>query len=344
MSSSSSSGWVSGSPNRALNSTTRTPRLGEREPGVQQPDERACPAGPARRRSAGAPRVGTSSTRPAGAQWQRRVGAHAAGVRALVAVAQPLEVLRRQQRQHRRAVADREQRHLRAVEVLLDHHPLARRRRGRAPPSRSSVTTTPLPAASPSSFTTYGGPNASSAAVDLARRCRTRRAIAVGMSAAAMTSLANALEPSIARPPRAGPKTAKPLARERRRRPRRPAGPPARRRPGRAEPLRPGGDRGTVERVDRRAGSATRRDARVARARRAPRSTSGSRRQRPRARACSRPAAADSRRRSFIERLHGHRRSPSSQSRSWTTTVSSRPGPTPTAEIRAPDISSTAAT
>ena len=34
---------------------------------------------------------------------------------------------------------------------------------------RSSVTTTPLPAASPSSLTTYGGPNSSSAAADLVR-------------------------------------------------------------------------------------------------------------------------------------------------------------------------------
>ena len=44
-SSSASSGWVSGSPNRALNSTTRTPARGERQAGVQQPRERRPAAG-----------------------------------------------------------------------------------------------------------------------------------------------------------------------------------------------------------------------------------------------------------------------------------------------------------
>ncbi len=60
---------------------------------------------------------------------------------------------------------------------------------------RSSVTTTPLPAASASSLTTYGGPNASSAASACSAVSHTC-AIAVGTSAAAMTCLANALEPS----------------------------------------------------------------------------------------------------------------------------------------------------
>ena len=47
------------------------------------------------------------------------------------------------------------------------------------------------------------------------------------------------------------------------------------------------------------------------------------------------------------EDLHGrdpHRRASSRQIRSWTTTVCVAPGPTPTAEIRAPDISSSACT
>ena len=70
---------------------------------------------------------------------------------------EPLEVLGGLQRVDDGAVGDREQRHLGAVEELLDHHPVAARPRGRRASSRSSVTTTPLPAASPSSFTTYGG-------------------------------------------------------------------------------------------------------------------------------------------------------------------------------------------
>ena len=63
---------------------------------------------------------------------------------------------------------------------------------------RSAVTTTPLPAARASSFTTYGGPNASSAASTSSDVSHTW-AIAVGMPAAAMTSFANAFEPSIGR-------------------------------------------------------------------------------------------------------------------------------------------------
>ena len=53
------------------------------------------------------------------------VGAHAAGVRAGVAVTHPLEVLRRQQRDHGCAVADAEDAGLGPVEVLLKKHPAA---------------------------------------------------------------------------------------------------------------------------------------------------------------------------------------------------------------------------
>ena len=51
---------------------------------------------------------------------ERRVGAHATRVGALVAVAGPLEVLRREQRDRGRAVGEREQGHLGTVQVLLD--------------------------------------------------------------------------------------------------------------------------------------------------------------------------------------------------------------------------------
>ncbi len=75
--------------------------------------------------------------------------------------------------------------------------------------SRSSVTTTPLPAARPSSLTTYGGPNASSAAAASSGVVQTC-AIAVGTPAAAITSLANALDPSSSAAARDGPEAADP--------------------------------------------------------------------------------------------------------------------------------------
>ena len=78
--------------------------------------------------------------------------------------------------------------------------------------SRSSVTTTPLPAASPSSLTTYGAPKASSASATSSAVSQTR-AIAVGTSAAAMTSLANALDPSSWAAAALGPKQATPASR-----------------------------------------------------------------------------------------------------------------------------------
>ncbi len=81
-----------------------------------------------------------------------------------VAVEDPLEVLGRLQRHDRGAVAEREQRDLRAVEVLL--HDTTRSHVSRVGERGLAVvvTMTPLPAARPSSFTTYGGPNSSSAA------------------------------------------------------------------------------------------------------------------------------------------------------------------------------------
>ncbi len=78
--------------------------------------------------------------------------------------------------------------------------------------ARSSVTTTPLPAASPSSLTTYGAPNASSAAADSSGVVHTC-ARAVGTSATAITSLAKAFEPSSAAASRLGPKQLIPRAR-----------------------------------------------------------------------------------------------------------------------------------
>ena len=69
-----------------------------------------------------------------------------------------------------------------------------------------------MPAARPSSFTTYGGPNPSSAAAASAG-VEQVRGRAVGTPAAAITSLANAFEPSIRAAAALGPKQAIPAAR-----------------------------------------------------------------------------------------------------------------------------------
>src|SRR5690625_4702905 len=71
---------------------------------------------------------------------------------------------------------------------------------------RSEVTMTPLPAASPSSFTTCGAPNSSSATTTSSTVRHTRDA-PVGTLAAAMISLANAFEPSSTAAAFDGPKT-----------------------------------------------------------------------------------------------------------------------------------------
>ena len=64
---------------------------------------------------------------------RRRIGAHAAGVRPGIAVAHPLVVLRRAERQRVRAVAQREQADFLADQAFLDHHRGARLAE-RAPP------------------------------------------------------------------------------------------------------------------------------------------------------------------------------------------------------------------
>src|SRR4051794_3336907 len=82
----------------------------------------------------------------------------------------------------------------------------------RSASSRSVVTTTPLPAARPSSLTTYGGPSASSAAAAWSAVVATKDR-AVGTPAAPITSLANAFDPSSRAAAADGPKQAMPAAR-----------------------------------------------------------------------------------------------------------------------------------
>ena len=142
---------------------------------------------------------------------QRGIGTHPAGVRPEIPVLGPLEVLRSQQRDGGGPVRQREQRHLRSVQVLLDDHGAARGRvllRG----GQVVVTTTPLPAARPSALTTYGGPNSASAASASAALVQVR-AWAVGIPAASMIRFAYDLDPSITAARRLGPKQEIPEAR-----------------------------------------------------------------------------------------------------------------------------------
>ena len=100
------------------------PARGQREAGVQQPGERRAAARhlvDGRLQHPGEHVLDETLRRPR----ERRVGAHAAGVRAPVAVEDALEVLGRLQRVDGVPVGDREQRHLRPVEVLLDDDALA---------------------------------------------------------------------------------------------------------------------------------------------------------------------------------------------------------------------------
>lgn len=99
---------------------------GDRQAHVEQAGERGAPAAQLRQRRVHhvAHHVVDQIRR---GPRQRRVRAHAARVRPGVAVADPLEVLRRQQRHRRLAVGDHEQGDLGTGQVLLDHHPAALR-------------------------------------------------------------------------------------------------------------------------------------------------------------------------------------------------------------------------
>jgi hypothetical protein len=97
----------------------------------------------------------------------RRVRAHAAGVGALVAVAQALVVLAGGERQRARAVAHDDEARFLALQELLDHDPRAGFAEaflrhhavdGGLRLLDAAATTTPFPAASPSALTTIGAP------------------------------------------------------------------------------------------------------------------------------------------------------------------------------------------
>ena len=146
---------------------------------------------------------------------QRGVGAHAAGVRAGVAVAEALEVLGGAQRQHVVAVAEEEQRDLGAGEELLDQHRLrsaGTRRRGRAPHRgrRSRARPCRRPGRRPSRRTAR---RARRAPPRPRRRVVARTARPVGTPAASMIRFANAFDPSSWAAARPGPNTGMPRSR-----------------------------------------------------------------------------------------------------------------------------------
>ena len=98
------------------------PPGGQRQTAVQQPGEGGAAAGELVHAGLGDPRHDLGDE-PGRRPRQRRVGAHPSGVRPGVAVADPFEVLCGGERDDGAPVGEAEQRHLGAVEVLLDDDP-----------------------------------------------------------------------------------------------------------------------------------------------------------------------------------------------------------------------------
>ena len=133
------------------------------------------------------------------------IGAHAAGVRTRVAVEDRLVILRRRQRHDVAPVAQRDEADLFAAQELFDHQAaLQRAERGfglRRDPAR---LTTPLPAASPSAFSTTGKPKRSSALRAFAAFSTVTNA-AVGIFLCTKKFFAKILLPSSCAASRSGP-------------------------------------------------------------------------------------------------------------------------------------------
>ena len=158
--------WHSGSPKRTLYSNSFGPCAVTISAGIQHAVERraalpSCPHGRQDDASHDA-RHATPASR-----GRRRIGAHAAGVRTLVAVEDALVILRARRAGSRVSPSHSAKKDdLLADQKFLDHD---LRAGGPKPPSNisrsrprlprgSAATTTPLPAASPSALTTIGAP------------------------------------------------------------------------------------------------------------------------------------------------------------------------------------------
>ena len=184
-----SSTCVSGSPKRALNSSTRGPSSVSISPAKRHADERRAAA-----RELVDARAGGSASTSSAASSSHGTGEYAP-MPPVFGPSSPsparLKSCAAPSGTARAAVAEREERHLAALEQLLDRRAAAERRRRRAAPRSSSSavrqTKTPLPAASPSALTTHGG----RATGERRRRRHAGRR--------ACTSFAKVFEPSIAR-------------------------------------------------------------------------------------------------------------------------------------------------
>ncbi len=210
---------VSGSPKRALHSSRIGPVGGQHEPGVQRATERG-PASGQLGQDRPVDRLEQGHGLVVGQVRDRAVGAHPAGIRAGVAVAEPLVVARDGQGDRLATVAQGDEADL-ATDRAAPRRPRSRRRRrtsariASVAVARSSQTVTPLPAASPSAFTTQPSPAAQSSAANAiavaasvnvpARAIRTPAALAI--------SWQNALLDSIRAAAADGPKTANPASR-----------------------------------------------------------------------------------------------------------------------------------
>ena len=123
--------WHSGSPKRVLNSISLRTVFADHQAGEQH----ALEGQPSAFIAATVGSMISAMTRAehfGRHDRGRGIGAHAAGVGTLVAVADALVILRRGEGERLVAVAKREERGLLAVEKVLDHHFRARRAEGAA--------------------------------------------------------------------------------------------------------------------------------------------------------------------------------------------------------------------
>jgi hypothetical protein len=209
--------WVSGSPNRQLNSSTFGPRSVSISPAYRTPRYGTPSAAMAvivrsstsvRIRSAVAPSTNGTGVYapmppvfgPASSSPTRLKSCANASATALVPSASPNAETSRPSRCSSTTT----------VEPASPNAPSSSERSiARTASPRSSVMTTPLPAARPSAFTTYGGPNASSAST-ASSTVRAERFPPAGIPWRSQRSLAQPFEPSRRAAAAEGPNTARP--------------------------------------------------------------------------------------------------------------------------------------
>ena len=214
-----STAWVSGSPKRQLNSSTLGPSRGHHQPGVED----AVVGRPAARErlddgpvdevgelldALGVETRARASSCPSRRCWARRRRRRSACSPAPGPAGATFS-----------PVAERQQRELLALEVLLEDDRRSRRsaarRRTTSTASRASSSVaqmiTPLPAASPSAFSTAGRRRTETCS-SASSRLRSTACAAVGTPASAISSLAWSFEPSSRAASALGPKAAIPAS------------------------------------------------------------------------------------------------------------------------------------